>query len=31
VLLRGPCHAGELRRARITRARGVDLEAEVLA
>jgi ribosomal protein S12 methylthiotransferase len=31
VLLRGACRAGELRRARITRARGVDLEAEVLA
>ena len=30
VVLRGACRAGELRRARITRARGVDLEAEVL-
>jgi len=29
VLLRGDCRAGELRRARITRVRGVDLEAEV--
>jgi ribosomal protein S12 methylthiotransferase len=29
VLLRGDCRVGELRRARITRVRGVDLEAEV--
>jgi ribosomal protein S12 methylthiotransferase len=30
VVLRGACRAGELRHARVTRARGVDLEAEVL-